>query len=272
MYSLPRGFTAGEPRRWRRVGGLVLAEVEYRPQQRVCESHGSARFMLVLRGGFGPGPEGRAGALLFAAGPDQPVLIASAAGARCLIVEMGEDWLARVRQGAPVPARSTWFRSGLITHLAHRLYGEFHLRDEVSRLAIESLALGVLAEASRRAWRETGAAAPEWLQRARAFIDEHFAEHLSLVMVAALAGVHPVHLARTFRRAYDTTFSSYLRSVRLDFAREQLATTSVPLAAIAAAAGFCDQSHFSRLFRRDTGLTPAAYRTEIRSGLIFRES
>lgn len=270
MYSLPRGFTAGEPRRWRRVGGLVLAEVDYAPRQRVCEAHSCARFVLVLRGGFDEDPGQRAGALLFDAPHDQPTLVASATGARCLIIEMDEGWLARVRHGAPVPMRSTWFRGGLITHLARRLHGEFLLRDEVSRLAIESLALGVLAEASRRAWRDVRVVAPEWLERARAFIDEHFAEHLSLVMVATLAGVHPVHLARTFRRAYDTTFSSYLRSVRLDFAREQLTTTSIPLAAIAVAAGFCDQSHFSRLFRRDTGLTPAAYRAEIRSGLITK--
>src|SRR5262249_51185218 len=144
--------------------------------------------------------------------------------------------------------RAASYRGGLVLHLAHRLYGEFRLRDEVSRLAIESLALGVLAEASRRAAKEDREAAPAWLVRARAFVDQHFAERLLLATVAAMVGVHPVHLARTFRRTYDTTFSGYIRERRVDYASEQLASSGASLGEIALAAGFCDQSHFCRTF------------------------
>jgi AraC family transcriptional regulator len=139
------------------------------------------------------------------------------------------------------------------------LYDEFRLRDEVSRLAIESIALGVLAEASRRFVRDAERPTPAWLQQARVLVEARFAEPLSLAGVAARVGVHPVHLARMFRRVYRTTFSGYVRQLRIEFARRELAG-SAALSDIAAAAGFCDQSHFSRSFKQYTGFTPAEYR------------
>ncbi len=262
----PKNFSHGQVARWRRVGGLVLAEAAYEPGQVVPRHvHPHARFVLILRGAIGEvrgaetttyGPS----TLLFRSAGEPHAYVVSKAGAACLIVDVDDGWLARARQHAPVLARSAAFAGGFIVHLAHRLYGEFRLRDEVSRLAIDSLALGVLAEASRSAARAGARARPLWLQRARALVERHFAERLPLAAVAEQVGVHPVHLARTFRRCYDTTFAGYVRQVRVEFARRELAGSTLSLSDIAAAAGFCDQSHFSRLFKRHTGLTPAEYR------------
>ena len=180
----------------------------------------------------------------------------------CLVVDMEPAWIARAQSHAPVLAQTNAFRRGLLLHLAHRLYGEFRLRDEVSRLAIESLTLGVMAEASRRV-EARRPAVPLWLQTALAFIQAHFAEQLSLTTVADHVGVHPVHLARTFRAAYQTSLAAHVRQLRIEFARQQLAGPA-PLSEIAIAAGFYDQSHFSRCFKQHTGLTPAAYRAHLR--------
>jgi AraC family transcriptional regulator len=81
-----------------------------------------------------------------------------------------------------------------------------------------------------------------------------------LQQVATEAGVHPAHLARVFRRHHRCTIGSYLRRLRLDAACRQLVSGERPLADIALAAGFADQSHFSRLFRAATGVTPTHYR------------
>ena len=247
----------------------MLAEVRYAPGQRVDrETHTHARFVLVLDGTLTSSDSGVAhpsSTLLFRAAHDPWSYSAGATGATCLILDMDDEWLARARQQAPVIQRSMALRGGFALHLAQRLHGEFTLRDEVSRLAIESLALGVLAETSRVAGRLGQVVPPAFVVRARALADAHFAERLLLATVATRVGVHPVHLARTFRRVYDTTFTGYLRDVRLDFARRQLSLTSMPLGEIALAAGFCDQSHFCRLFRRATGLSPAAYRHALRA-------
>jgi AraC family transcriptional regulator len=267
----PKNFTHGDILRWRKVGGLTLAEVQFESGQRVHRHvHAHARFVLVLAGAITEirgddshthGPS----TLLFRRAGEPHAYVVSRAGATCLIVDVDDGWHARARLHAPVLEQSAAFRGGFVVHLAHRLHGEFRLRDEVSRLAIESITLGVLAEASRSAAKTREHPAPAWLRQARALVDAHFAKPLALADVARRVGVHPVHLARTFRRAHQITFGGYVRHVRIEFARRQLAASEAPLGDIAVAAGFCDQSHFSRLFKRYTGLTPAEYRLALQA-------
>jgi AraC family transcriptional regulator len=79
-------------------------------------------------------------------------------------------------------------------------------------------------------------------------------------------GVHPVTLARGFRRAYGCSVGAYLRRLRVARAAQRLAETDDALAEIALEAGFADQSHFSNLFRRETGVSPSAFRRSVRPG------
>src|SRR5207248_9067518 len=131
--------------------------------------------------------------LLFRRANEPHAYVVSRAGALCLIVDMDESWFERARQHAPVLMRSTAFRRGFVGHLAHRLHGEFRLRDEVSRLAIESIALGMLADVSRRVARAAARPTPAWLLEARALVEDQFAEPLPLASVARPLRVHPVH-------------------------------------------------------------------------------
>jgi AraC family transcriptional regulator len=263
-----RSFTHGDVRRWRRVGGLTLAESAYAPGLRVPpHAHANTRFVLVLAGTIDETIDGiatthRRGTLLFRRSGETHAYAIGSGGATALIVDMAPEWVGRAAQHARVLTRSRAFTRGFLLHLAQRLHGEFLMRDEVSRLAIESLALGLLAEASRIAERTAETAAPAWLERSRVLVETHFAERLPLTRVAALVGVHPVHLARTFRRVYRTTFAEYVRQCRIECARRELAGRAT-LAEIAARAGFADQSHFSRLFKQYTGLTPSEYRLQL---------
>jgi AraC family transcriptional regulator len=268
--ALAANFTSGDVLRWRRVGGLTLAEVAFEGGQRVHrESHAHARFVLVISGSLidTAGGEARTcgpSTLLFRSADEARSYGIGDTGAKVLVVDMDAAWVRRAREQSPLVRESTSFRGGLLLHLAHRLHGEFGLRDEVSRLVIESLALGILAEASRRvAAVAASPAIPLWLQLAMAFIEQHFAEPLPLTTVAKKVGVHPVHLARTFRRVHNTTFAAYVRQRRIEFARQELAGAAA-LSDIACAAGFCDQSHLSRCFKQHTGLTPAEYRIRLR--------
>ena len=78
--------------------------------------------------------------------------------------------------------------------------------------------------------------------------------------IARELDVHPVHLARRFRRHFDTTPGDYLRRCRLDRARSLLRRSQASLADIASATGFTDQSHFTNAFRKTFGISPGAFR------------
>ena len=78
--------------------------------------------------------------------------------------------------------------------------------------------------------------------------------------IAGAVGVHPVHLPRSFRRRFGITMTSYRRDLRLEAAGYALLTTSHGVARIATEHGYSDQAHFTRAFKRATGMTPAAFR------------
>jgi AraC family transcriptional regulator len=108
---------------------------------------------------------------------------------------------------------------------------------------------------------ETGPEAPAWAHRAyEAVMDEAFDPNLTVARIAALAGVHPVHLARVFRSVWGCTPGDLLRCRRVQRASDLLRSTRLGAAEIAAAAGFSDQAHMTRAFRALHGLTPGQWR------------
>lgn len=185
--------------------------------------------------------------------------------ARCLNVQLSARWLERVRGHSRVIDTPVDFSGGRLPFLAARLYSEFRGADDFSSLAVEGLLLEVMAEASRLSARESGPSPPLWLRQARGILDERFGDSLPLVALSGMVGVHPVHLAREFRRFYRCTVAEYVRRRRIEFARQQLSASDTPLSDIALAAGFFDQSHFGRTFKRLTGMSPAAYRETFRA-------
>jgi AraC-like DNA-binding protein len=98
----------------------------------------------------------------------------------------------------------------------------------------------------------------------RDHIDRHYAKPLTVDRLAALAGLSPFHFIRAFRAAAGTTPHQYLRTRRLERAKELLVTTPLPITEICDAVGFQSLGSFCSLFRRTTGETPAAYRARRR--------
>jgi AraC family transcriptional regulator len=158
------------------------------------------------------------------------------------------------------PATFEW---SLMPWLAHPLYREFQQVDDASVLAVEGLALELLAEALRCRVGPAGRI-PDWLQRVRAMLHDRFADRLRVAGIARTVGVHPVYLGSLFRRTYGCTVGDYLRRLRVSHASQRLSASDASLAEIALASGFSDQAHFCRSFRRVTGMTPTAYRIAFR--------
>lgn len=179
---------------------------------------------------------------------------------RAFSVDIGDHWLHRMREVSLGQDESVHCEGGLLANLFIRLYKEFHNSDGASAIAIEGLAIEMLAEVSRRQGLKSERTPPTWLRRAVELLHSHFSETLTVVFIARTVGVHPVHLARQFRKHYRCTVGEYIRRLRIEHACAELTRSEMSLSDIALAAGFADQSHSGRTFKRFTGMTPAEYR------------
>ena len=144
-------------------------------------------------------------------------------------------------------------------HIGLQISREAECPDEFSGLMVQSLAFELLAVAGRALRRPTrnGSVA---VARIEAVLRESRPDRLTLADMAREAGVHPAHLARSFRQRFGCSLGRFLLERRLEWAAARLAQNDEPISRIALEAGFADQSHFTRRFRAWSGLTPCRFR------------
>jgi AraC family transcriptional regulator len=143
---------------------------------------------------------------------------------------------------------------------ARRVLREMQEPDALAKLAIDALMIGMLVRVSRSHRKLAGRRAPAWLPRVREMLHDEFRSPPSLAALALVAGVSPTHVCHAFKAHVGMPIGEYVRRVRITWAAEQLRTSDQPLSAIAMAAGYSDQSHFTRESRRLLGARPSEYR------------
>jgi AraC family transcriptional regulator len=268
--QLPPGSFYGETFRSCKLPSVELSERIYPARFHTPKhSHKQALFCYVMEGEYteeysGKTRECRSSTLLFHPPDELHAEYFHDSGGRSFLIEIEPDWLQRIRDQVKLADNSANFYGGTIELLAKKLYKEFVRMDDVSSIVIEGLLLEMLGEASRHSRHRVTNQPPRWLQQAREMLQERFAENLTLSEVARAAGVHPVHLAQMFNKTYHCTVGDYMRRLRIEYACHELATSEKPIVDIALAAGFCDQSHFTRTFKRSTGVAPSQYRETLR--------
>ena len=269
--QLAPGSYYGQPLRGRKVGGFELSERVYPPGFRTPKhTHKRALFCFVIAGNYteeygGRTRECNSSTLLFHPADELHAEHFHDSGGRSFIIEIEPEWLKRLRDQGIVLQPAPGIKGGVAELLAQRLYKELVQRDEVSDLIIEGLMMELMGETSRGGVMVEVNHPPRWLEQAKELLHERFTEPLKLSDIAQAVDVHPVHLAQTFHKSYRCTVGDYMRRLRVERACHDLANTELPLADIALAAGFCDQSHFTRTFRRMIGVAPSQYRAFIRA-------
>lgn len=98
------------------------------------------------------------------------------------------------------------------------------------------------------------------LNRALRHMQEHLAEDLTRDQVARVAGLSPRHFSHLVREQLNSSFTELVTRYRVDHAARLLLRTTSPVADVALACGFADQSYFTKVFKKKTGQTPLAYR------------
>jgi AraC family transcriptional regulator len=101
---------------------------------------------------------------------------------------------------------------------------------------------------------------PSWLLKAKEIMRDCCTTGMTISAAANCLGIHPVHLARAFRRYFHISPSEYLSKCQIGRAQDLLVSSKLGLAEIAIEVGFSDQSHLTNAFRRMTAMTPGAYR------------
>ena len=262
--SPSRRYFGGAGEAFYSCSGISLSQVLYRaPRSCRPHCHGRAFFALLLRGGY----REKCGTREFAYEPHtlgfHPSGLIHAdethAQTRFFLVELGDPWVRRLREYAPSHALIPGTCGGEAASLAMRLYAEFRRAPACSPLLVEGIVLEMLANLARaKEVREKHK--PRWLQTVIDLLHSEFSHNWTLEEIACRVDVHPAHLSRVFRRTYGENVGHYLNRIRIRFASQKLSTSDAPLSNLALAAGFYDQSHFTRVFKRLTGTTPGLLR------------
>jgi AraC family transcriptional regulator len=264
-----------------RTGDVVLSELR-QPSSRAVprHEHELAYVTVVLHGDYLEGDrrldEMRPFTAVFNPAGVAHSTVIGPKGASLFTIELHEKNLREL--GIKLPFSTVFDRgAGAMLWPGLRLYsafkaqsagslplGENMLEAHVLELLGAISALDSTDSTSRdfdgRGFESHETSAPRWFRRVKERMHEDFREPLRMRDLARDAGVHPVHLARVFRKLENRTPGDYQQRLQVRAACELLRSPEWPLAIIAAECGFADQSHFTRVFRRMAGTTPAKFR------------
>ena len=264
-------YFGGDLRSFRACSGLRMSVVDYGPRKWARHTHFRAFFAFLLSGGYVEGLDRgelayRRFDLGFHPASTRHTDEICASDTRFFLVELDEPWLRRLRDVAPIAGLAPRLCAPQDARLASRLYRAFRAGDARTALLAEGLVLELLAgllPEPRLRLRPP----PAWLARVQDLIESESPRRLSLEAMAREVGLHPVYLSRAFRHLTGRSVTQHVAAARIRLAARRLEESSLPLAEIALEAGFADQSHLTRTFRKETGLTPAAFRSA-RAGRI----
>lgn len=177
---------------------------------------------------------------------------------RCLHIELRQSILDLASEyGTTICAPGQVTRAGSAA-LGQRLHREFRHKDSDSLLEIEGAVLRLVLADERNAMRSEPI--PRWLLRIREMLHEEPNRRRSLIDLSRDVGRHPVQISRQFHQHFGCTLSEYMQRIRVARAQSLLSSPDLEISEIALASGFCDQSHFTTIFRRITGMPPHRYR------------
>ncbi|HEY9878924.1 MAG TPA: AraC family transcriptional regulator [Leptolyngbyaceae cyanobacterium] len=144
-----------------------------------------------------------------------------------------------------------------ILHL-HIVSTEMNSNLEKESHLLSTLALLITRHARNQPSLSRASPEQQKLKQARDYLEAYYSSNITLKDLAKVAELEPLRLLRTFRKAFGLPPHQYLIQVRISSAKHALAK-EMPIAEVAIATGFADQSHLTRHFKRLVGVTPKQY-------------
>ena len=264
MRSPAQEDTVGRIMRWGRSGEFIVRASSFAAAARTAwHSHDYACLTVVLDGAY----QEVFGARSYEHAPG--TLVHKPAGevhrnrygapATTLMVQIDGEGSSLEQLGLPILREAFTVRSAEVSRAGIALVRAL-VEGDRSPLEAQCRVFDLLDVAGRRLGPARPQAPSGTAALAREWLHEHFREPLDAATLAATIGVSPSYLARAFRRAYGCTLGQAQRQLRIACAMRGLRDRSRSTLEVAHEAGFSDQSHMTRLFRRHLGVTPGAYR------------
>lgn len=260
----PFGMFYGATRRKVETPAFAFAEVEDFVNSKVpVHTHENAHFCFIVKGEFQARIKDKkricssSTMLYHPAGTTHDDHFCSAAG-KFLTISLTPDTNKKLLEEIKFFDYSTNFEDGEISWLGKRICKELNSPDSLSPIVLESMANELLVYAARSL--DKFGKPPAWLKSAYELIKDCCDESITVAEIAAQVGVHPLHLARAFRKFFGSSPGEYLRKCRIEAASDLLVNSRKTLVEIALSSGFADQSQFTRTFKQQTGITPAKFR------------
>jgi AraC family transcriptional regulator len=160
------------------------------------------------------------------------------------------------------------FRDPLIYQMGMSLQQELVTSGINSKLYADSMSIAL----ATHLWRRYGESHPPHLsgglsasdlRQVRDYIQSNLDAPLSLAELAALVQMHPHYFASLFKQSTGVSPYRYILKHRIDRAQSYLAQPNLSIVEICLLVGFQNQSHFTRVFRQHTGITPKVYRDRL---------
>ena len=142
---------------------------------------------------------------------------------------------------------------------------------DTARACIAKAAALLKNGAPRTRWRDTGpelqrgGLAPWQARRVASYVADHLGTRIRTTDLAEVAQLSASHFTRAFKETFGETPLGYVSRQRMRYAQDLMLRSGECLSQIALTCGHCDQSHFTRVFRRKVGMSPRAWRRQFAS-------
>ncbi len=245
----------------RAFNDFAICDVKYHPEK-YYDKHvdGKSRISIILQGKVKEGASGKeelaqSGSIVFKPGDLVHQNSFGTKGSRILSVIFKDEFFSN-KEDVKIDSWQ-WFHGVLAASAAfefarnlEHVSNEDDLYDEIADL-FSKLPLPFEADSNH---------VPPWLILVKEKIKAEFNHPIRTKDLAAYVGVHPVYLARAFRKYYGCSVKSFLQNIRLKKVLEELSNEEKPLTHVALDSGFSDQSHLNRVFLKNMKMSPGKFR------------
>jgi AraC family transcriptional regulator len=263
MEKLGSGEFFGETGQKLDMEGFVLTNTVYTHDYVDWHHHENAYFTFILCGSVIEGnKKGKttlsAGGLLYHNAQESHYNIKPKGETRGMHLEIRAQWLDQMYPTEKIKEGSFEIGCHKTRLLFYKILKEGSSQNDLWALGFQQLvieAMGAIVQPGGES-----VFPPSWIKAVTELLQDTYTSPPSLKAIAEIAGVHPVHLSRSFSRYLGCTMAEYVRGIKVERALSKLSAYGNQLGRIAHETGFADQSHMTRCFKEISGATPSFFR------------